>query len=76
MAESTSPTKKKVGPLTFFAQVRQEGRKVTWTSRKELVAATIMVLIMVAVAAVFFYFADVVVSIAVRFLTGVEQVDG
>ncbi len=72
MADSTSPTKKKINPFTFFAQVRQEGRKVTWTSRKELVAATIMVLIMVTLAAIFFYLTDVVVSLAVRFLTGVE----
>lgn len=62
--------KKRVGPFTFLAQVRAEARKVTWTSRKETVAATIMVLIMVVVAAVFFYVTDLVVGIIVRLLTG------
>lgn len=61
--------KKRVGPITFLSQVRAEARKVTWTSRKETVAATIMVAVMVVVAALFFYVTDALVSIAVRLLT-------
>ena len=39
---SSNPPKKRVGPITFFSQVRAEGRKVTWTTRKEtMVASTI-----------------------------------
>jgi preprotein translocase subunit SecE len=64
-----SEVKKRVGPLTFLAQVRAEGRKVTWTTRKETVAATIMVVIMVAAAAVFFLVTDAVVSFLVRLIT-------
>ena len=65
-----SPPKKRVGPFTFFGQVRSEARKVTWTSRQETIYATIMVLVMVVVAAVFFYVTDALVSIIVRFATG------
>ena len=65
-----SPPKPRVGPFTFFKQVRQEASKVTWTTRSELIAATIMVLIMVIVAAVFFYLTDAVVSYVVRLVTG------
>lgn len=68
--------KQRTGPFTFFSQVRQEGRKVTWTSRQEVFMATILVLIMVTIAAGFFYVTDIVVSLLVRFITGVEAVDG
>jgi preprotein translocase subunit SecE len=70
---ASSPPKKRVGPFTFFAQVQQEARKVTWTSRQETIYATIMTLVMVVVAAAFFYMADAVVTIGVRFLTGTES---
>lgn len=69
-------TKKRVGPLTFLSQVRQEGRKVTWTGRQEVVMATILVLIMVLIAAGFFYITDMLVSLLVQFITGVQSVDG
>ncbi|HEV7692296.1 MAG TPA: preprotein translocase subunit SecE [Hyphomonadaceae bacterium] len=69
---ASSPPKKRVGPFTFFAQVQQEARKVTWTSRQETIYATIMTLVMVVVAAAFFYMADALVTIGVRWLTGTE----
>lgn len=62
-------TKKRIGPFKFFSQVRQEGSKVTWTSRQETIAATIMVLIMVLLAAAFFLLTDQIVSRIVRFIT-------
>ncbi len=67
---ASAPPKKRVGPFTFIGQVRAEARKVTWTTRQETVAATIMVIVMVVLASIFFYVADAVVNIAVRFLTG------
>jgi preprotein translocase subunit SecE len=70
---ATSPPKPRVGPFTFFKQVQQEARKVTWTSRQETIYATIMTLVMVVVAAAFFYMADALVTIGVRFLTGTES---
>ena len=52
------PKKKKTNPFEFFQQVRNEGSKVTWTSRNETMVSTIMVLIMVAIMAVFFFLVD------------------
>lgn len=71
-ANSPSPPKKRVGPITFLSQVRAEARKVTWTSFPELRAAAIMVVIMVFAAALFFYATDVLVKIFVVLATGVQ----
>jgi len=74
MSETSTPApaaKKRTGPFTFIGQVRAEARKVTWTSRQETVYATIMVIIMVIVASVFFYVTDAVVSLLVRLITQV-----
>jgi len=49
---------KKTNPLEFFQQVRNEMAKVTWTSRNETMVSTIMVLIMVAIMAIFFFAID------------------
>lgn len=50
--------KKKTSPFEFIQQVRNEGSKVTWTSRNETMVSTIMVLIMVAIMAFFFFLVD------------------
>ena len=50
----------------FVRQVRQEVGKVTWPSRKETLQALAMVLVMVAVAAVFFFAVDIVLARLVR----------
>jgi len=63
--------KKKVGPLTFFRQVRAEGAKVTWTSRSETVAATIMVLVMTVIVSIFLLTVDQLVGWGVRLISGV-----
>lgn len=55
-------------PAKFFGEVRQEARKVTWTSRKETVITTVMVFIMVALAAVFFLIVDIGLGAAVKAL--------
>lgn len=57
--------KKKVGFFEFVQQVRAEGQKVTWTSRNETIISTIMVLIMVAIMAVFFLIVDQVLRFLV-----------
>lgn len=62
---------KKVGPITFTRQVRAEGSKVTWTSRQETIAATIMVVVMSIFVALFLFLADQVISVLVRMITGV-----
>lgn len=71
-SEANTPApKKRVGPITFIKEVQSEGRKVTWTSRKETVAASIMVAIMVVLAAIFFYATDSIVRLLVGFITGI-----
>ncbi|MBT4880396.1 MAG: preprotein translocase subunit SecE [Alphaproteobacteria bacterium] len=57
-------------PIEFSREVRQEVSKVTWPTRKETVVTTIMVMIMVALAAVFFLLVDQVLSKIVRFILG------
>ena len=50
--------KKQTNPLEFAQQVRSEASKVTWTSRNETMISTVMVLIMVAIMALFFFLVD------------------
>jgi preprotein translocase subunit SecE len=53
--------KKKTPPLQFLREVRAEGRKITWTSRKETWITSVLVAIMVALAALFFMVVDWVI---------------
>lgn len=48
----------KTNPFTFLQQVRSEVSKVTWPSRRETIITTVMVFIMVFLAAIFFFVAD------------------
>ena len=48
----------KTNPIAFLQQVRSETLKVTWPSRRETMISTIMVFVMVFLAAVFFFAAD------------------
>jgi preprotein translocase subunit SecE len=60
----------KVSPGEFIRQVRAETAKVVWPTRKETVTTAIMVLIMTALLAVFFFGVDSVFSAIVKFLIG------
>jgi preprotein translocase subunit SecE len=42
----------------FVRQVRQEVNKVTWPTRTETIQSTLMVMVMVALAALFFFVVD------------------
>lgn len=57
-------------PGAFIRQVRQEASKVTWPSRKETGITTLMVFIMVVLAALFFLAVDQLLALAVRFILG------
>jgi preprotein translocase subunit SecE len=59
-----------VSPAQFIRQVRTELDKVTWPSRKELVATTGSVLAMSALAAIFFFAADQVLAWFVQYVLG------
>ena len=48
----------KTNPAKFMREVRQEASKVTWPTRKETTISTIMVMIMVLLAAIFFFLVD------------------
>jgi len=48
----------KTNPLAFLRQVRSETSKVTWPSRRETMISTVMVLVMVIFASLFFFAAD------------------
>jgi preprotein translocase subunit SecE len=54
----------------FFAQVRQEMRKVTWPSGKETRVTTVVVFIFAIIAAAYFMFVDLIVHQLVNFLIG------
>jgi preprotein translocase subunit SecE len=60
----------KSSPLQFFRQVRQEASKVTWPTRKETIISTIMVFIMVIIAALFFFAVDQLLSTGVKLVFG------
>ena len=60
----------RTSPAQFIREVRQEMAKVTWPSRKELIATTLSVAAMSAVAALFFFLVDQVISVAVRAILG------
>ncbi|RPJ19548.1 MAG: preprotein translocase subunit SecE [Planctomycetaceae bacterium] len=52
----------KTSPVEFVQQVREEARKITWPSRKEVMISTVMVMIMVAMASVFFLVVDAILK--------------
>mgnify|MGYP002780700384 CR=1 FL=1 len=55
--EPTTP-KVRTSPAQFLSQVRAEGRKIVWPSRKETWITSVMVFIMVILAAIFFWIVD------------------
>jgi len=60
----------RVTPAQFVRQVRQEVSKVSWPSRKETGIGTLMVFIMVFLAAVFFFVVDLGLSWGVQKILG------
>ena len=60
--DPAAPPKKKTSIPQFFSQVRAEGRKIVWPSRKETWITSVMVFIMVAIATLFFWIVDFVLA--------------
>jgi preprotein translocase subunit SecE len=58
----------RTSPGEFIRQVRAETAKVHWPTRKETVATAIMVVIMTALLAIFFFGIDALFSSAVKYL--------
>jgi len=55
----------RTSPFEFLQQVREEANKITWPSRRETIVTTVMVMIMVALAAGFFLVVDAVLKWAI-----------
>lgn len=62
----------RTNPITFLQQVRQEVSKVTWPSRNEVLISTIMVLVLVTAASIFFLVADQVISWLVSLMLSIR----
>ncbi len=71
-AEAAAP-KKRTSIPQFISQVRAEGRKIVWPSRKETWITSVMVFIMVVIAAVFFFVVDAGLSMASRYILAIGQ---
>lgn len=59
---------KKTGPIDFIKQVRAESKKISWPTRQETTVSTIMVFIMVTLAAIFLFLTDQIVSTIIRWI--------
>ena len=61
----------RTSPAKFIRQVRQEMRQVTWPTRKETGITTIMVFIMVTLAAIFLTGVDWIFANLIQLVLGV-----
>jgi preprotein translocase subunit SecE len=62
----------KTNPVEFLQQVREEAGKVSWPTRRETIISTVMVFVMVALASIFFFVADLIIRYFVTFLLGIR----
>lgn len=60
----------RTNPLQFMQQVRAEVSKVVWPSRRETVITTVMVFVMAAIFAIFFFGVDQIVQLVLRTILG------
>lgn len=59
-----------ISPIQFFRQVKQEVKKVTWPTRQEVYRTSVMVIILVALATLFFFFVDQILGWIVKMILG------
>ena len=62
----------RTNPIQFLQQVRQEASKVTWPGRQEVLISTIMVIVLVVLASLFFLLADQVISFLVGLMLSIR----
>ncbi len=60
-------------PAKFIREVRQEMHKVTWPTRRETMASTMLVLVLSAVFAVFFMLVDSLLGWGVSAILGLGK---
>jgi|TARA_R110002072_G_scaffold141194_1_gene286399 preprotein translocase subunit SecE len=59
-----------ISPGQYIREVRQEISRVTWPTRKETMVTTLMVFVMVFLAAMFFFLVDQLLSLGIRTILG------
>ena len=59
-----------MNPAKFIREVRQETNKVAWPTRREVIASTITVVVLTAIAALFFMLVDGIISNLVEWILG------
>lgn len=60
----------RTNPLQFIQQVRGEVSKVVWPTRRETTVTSIMVFVMSAIAATFFFLIDQIIQLGLRGVLG------
>ena len=60
----------KISPFRFLQEVRAEGDKITWPSRREVAITTVMVFIVSVLASLFFLLADQIIRVLITFVLG------
>jgi preprotein translocase subunit SecE len=63
----------KFNPFQFLQEVRSETNKVTWPTRKEVGITTMMVFVLVIVAAIFFTAADQIIRFLLTLVLGIGR---
>lgn len=58
-------------PIRYLQEIKSEITKVTWPTRRETTVTSIMVLIFVFVAAIFFLISDRILSWIVALILGI-----
>jgi len=61
----------RTNPFEFLQQVRAEGAKVAWPTRRETIITTVMVLIFATIASIFFLLVDQVLRFGVSLVLGI-----
>ena len=56
--------------INFVKEVKQEGRKIVWPTRKETLITTAMVLLMVVIFSIFFLLVDNIIAWFIKTLMG------
>ena len=62
----------RINPFEFIQEVRQEVGKVTWPTWSEVWITTVMVLIMVALASLFFTLTDLGIGTIVQYVLNIR----
>ncbi len=62
----------RTNPIQFLQQVRSEVSKVTWPGRNEVLISSIMVVVLVILASLFFLLADQVISWLVSLMLSIR----